>query len=399
MTSREDKKKSYIDISHRQAKYHGERICGDTYISRRYPENNRILIVLSDGMGHGLKANVMSTITASMAINYIQDKMPVEKIALRIMNALPVDSVRKISYATFTILDIREDGKVDIIEYENPECTILRGEKIYDPGWDTVSLTDERFKGREIRKCSFVSKKEDRIIFYSDGVVLSGLGTKKYPLGWENKNLEQYVKGVINDNHSISSHKLASKIINRAIKNDEYYAKDDISCGVIYFREPRRLLLCTGPPYNKKEDKKLARVFQQFEGRKIISGATTADIIAEHLDRKIINSIEILDADLPPTSSMEGADLITEGILTLEKVHRVLEQMNANTVLGNGPADQIVKLLLKSDEIHFMVGTHVNVAHQDPNLPVGLEIRRTVVHRIARVLENKFFKFTQLNFL
>lgn len=394
-----NKKKSFIDISHRQAMFHGERICGDTYVSRRFPENRRILVVLSDGMGHGLKANVMSTITASMAINYIQDKVPADIIALRIMNALPVDSVRKISYATFTILDIEEDGKVEILEYENPSCTIMRESEVFNPGWSCVLLTDERFKGREIKKCSFYPQKEDRIIFYSDGVMLSGLGTSQYPLGWGSDNLHRYLQEVVDQNFSISSHKLAGKILNRSIKNDQYAAKDDISCGVVYFREPRRLLICTGPPYDRKQDQRLADVFRQFDGRKIISGATTADIISGLLGRQIVNSIEVLDPDLPPMSTMEGADFITEGILTLDKVHHMLESLDTNTVLGKGPADIIVKQLLKSDEIHFYVGTHVNVAHQDPNLPVGLEIRRTVVHRIARVLENKFFKFTKLNFL
>ena len=184
-----------------------------------------------------------------------------------------------------------------------------------------------------------------------------------------------------------------------AYQNDQYFAKDDTSCGAIYFREPRRLLICTGPPYNEENDKELANTVQNFQGKKIISGATTGDIIARELDLQIEDSFEFDDPDLPPISYMTGIDLVTEGILTLSKVADILKNYTNDYVLKKGPADQIVKLLKDSDEIHFMIGTRINEAHQDPNLPVDLEIRRTVVKRIANTLENKFLKEVTLKFI
>ncbi|MCX6284711.1 MAG: hypothetical protein NTW31_10820 [Bacteroidetes bacterium] len=240
--------------------------------------------------------------------------------------------------------------------------------------------------------------KEDRIVFCSDGVVQSGLGSEKYPVGFGQANLEMMLSDAIQEEHDISADRLASKIIDRANLNDGFHPKDDISCAVIYYREPRKLMICSGPPVNPANDSLMAGLLQQFEGRKIISGATTGDMIAREWGRKIVDENVMTDPELPPVSHMEGVELITEGILTLSKVSELLKKHNSAYELGNGPADLIVKAILECDEIHFIVGTNINVAHQDPTLPMELELRRTVVHRIVRTLDEKFLKEASMRF-
>lgn len=181
--------------------------------------------------------------------------------------------------------------------------------------------------------------------------------------------------------------------------NDGGNPLDDTSCGIIYLREPRKLLFVTGPPYEEIKDVDFALKVQGFGGKKIVSGGTTAEIVARELGLKFSASLEMLDPDLPPASQMEGIDFVTEGILTLGKVVRVLERFEKDNVLGKGPAHQIVKLFLESDKIHIINGTRINVAHQDPNLPVELEIRRTVVKRIASLLEEKFLKEVSIEYI
>ena len=235
-------------------------------------------------------------------------------------------------------------------------------------------------------------EKEDRIIFCSDGVSQSGMGSDEFPFGWERDNIATYAARLVTGEASVSANILAAKIVTMAHKNDSFKAKDDISCSVIYFREPRKLLICTGPPYEKDKDIDLAAKVKGYEGKVIICGGTTADIIARELNRKIVDELVFEDPELPPESFMEGIDLVTEGILTLQKVNEILKTFNNSVLLGKGPADKIVKLLMESDTIHFIIGTRINIAHQDPNLPVELEIRRTVVKRIARHLEEKWLK-------
>ncbi|MCB2195447.1 MAG: serine/threonine-protein phosphatase [Bacteroidetes bacterium] len=391
--------KFYIEVDCIQKNQDGERICGDVFLTERIKTEERTIIVLSDGMGHGVKANMLATLTSTMALNFTKEHKDVNRIAEIIMNTLPVCSKRQISYSTFTIIDIEEDGKTTILEYDNPETIIVRDSKPFNPGWQCIMLESEKNAGKVLKNCTFQAQKEDRIIFCSDGITQSGMGSDKYPFGWGHDNLESFVQRLITNNPDMSANKLAVKVVNMAFQNDGYIAKDDTSCAAIYFREPRKLLICTGPPYEEENDKKLADVVKNFNGKKILSGATTADIISRELKLEIEDSFEFHDPDLPPVAYMEGIDLVTEGILTLSKVAKILKVYNNNYILGKGPADQIVKLLKESDEIQFVIGTRVNIAHQDPNLPVELEIRRTVVRRIAETLEDKFLKEVSMKFI
>lgn len=382
----------YIEVNSQQRNHDDERICGDVFLYRYIREEDRVIAVLSDGMGHGVKANILATLTSTMALNFTREHKEVDRIAEIIMNTLPVCSERKISYSTFTIVDIESSGRANILEYDNPSTIILRGSKIHDITWKKVTLDKGRHIGKVLRTCSFMPEKEDRIIFCSDGVTQSGMGSDPYPFGWERENVAAYASTLVSGEPSISAVTLAGKIVTAAHKNDAYKAKDDISCAVIYFREPRKLLICTGPPYEKDKDKELAAKVLAYQGKVILCGGTTADIVARELGRTIVDELIFEDPELPPESFLEGIDLVTEGILTLQKVNEILKSYNNSVKLGKGPADKIVKLLMESDEIHFIIGTRINIAHQDPTLPVELEIRRTVIKRIARLLEEKWLK-------
>lgn len=389
----------YIEVACEQRNYGEERICGDVFISRKVKEEDRTIVVLSDGMGHGVKANVLATLTATMAVNFTMEHKAADKIADIIMNTLPVCSERHMSYSTFTIVDIEHDGLTTILEYDNPQTIILRDNKPFDPGWKHVILESEKNAGKEIITCQFSPRKEDRIIFCSDGIAQSGLGTDKYPLGWGRDNIQEYGIKLVKNSPNIAATKLAAKLVNMAHRNDEFNSRDDTSCASIYFRNPRKLMIVTGPPYEEHKDQQLGDAVKAFKGKKVVCGATTADIIARELGVEIEDSLVFEDPELPPVSHMDGIDLVTEGILTITKVTRILKDYGPSYSLGKGPADRIVKLVRQSDEIHFIIGTRVNIAHQDPNLPVDLEIRRTVVKRMARLLEEKFLKEVNIQYI
>jgi hypothetical protein len=388
----------YIEVNCHQKNYEGERISGDVFLSKRIPEENRVIAILSDGMGHGVKANVLATLTSSLALNFTKEHKKANTIAETVMKALPECSDRKISYSTFTIVDIEFDGSTQIIEYGNPQCLIFRGEKVFEPEWQCVILSGANM-GKEITTCSFRSQKEDRIIFFSDGISQSGTGSAKYPKGWERANVLDYVQKLIGNNLSVSADNLSAKLVNIAFQNDQFVARDDISCATIYLRDPRRLLICSGPPVEPVNDFEMATQVKDFKGKKIICGATTSDIISQQLRIPITEGQKFDDPELPPISYMEGIDLVTEGILTLSKVSMILQHYPNQYKRGKGPAEQIVKLLLDSDEIHLLVGMRINQAHHVPGLPLDLEVRPTVTRRIARILEEKFLKDVYLKFM
>lgn len=389
----------YIEVNSQQRNHDGERISGDVFLYRYIKEENRVIAVLSDGMGHGVKANILATLTATMAMNFTIEHKEVDTIAEIIMNTLPVCSERKISYSTFTIIDIESSGKTNILEYDNPSTIILKGSEIFDPSWKKVVLEKGKNAGKVLKTCSFHPSKEDRIIFCSDGVAQSGMGSEMFPFGWGRDEVASYAASLVRGEASISAKTLSGKIVTMAHKNDSYKAKDDISCATIYFRDPRKLLICSGPPYEKDKDRELAEKVKNYNGKVILCGGTTADIVARELNKTIVDELIFEDPDLPPESFIDGIDLVTEGILTLQKVNEILKSYNNSVRLGKGPADKIVRLVMESDEIHFIIGTRINIAHQDPTLPVELEIRRTVIKRIARLLEEKWLKKVSFEYI
>jgi hypothetical protein len=388
----------YIEVYCSQRNYEGERICGDVFLSKRIPEENRVIAILSDGMGHGVKANVLATLTATLALNFTKEHKDTNVIAETVMKALPECSNRRMSYSTFTIVDIEFDGTTQIIEYGNPQSVIFRESKPFVPEWQCVILKGVN-AGKDIHTCRFQSQKEDRIVFYSDGIIQSGTGSSRYPTGWGLENTTSYAQKMIVNNPSISARNLSAKLVNIAYQNDAFSCKDDISCATIYMRQPRKLLICSGPPVEPAHDSEMAQLVKDFDGKKIISGATTSDIISSQLGIPVTEGKDFDEQGLPPISFMEGMDLVTEGILTLSKVDELLKKYHSAGKRGKGAADQIVNLLLESDEIHLLIGMRINQAHHVPGLPLELEVRPTVARRILRTLEDKYLKEVYLKYM
>jgi Stage II sporulation protein E (SpoIIE) len=383
----------FIEIGIKSIQKNGQQVCGDVFMSRKLQEEGRSVAVLSDGLGSGIKANVLATMTASMAMNFTVENQPIERSARSIRNTLPVDKNRKINYATFTILDIEYGGETTILEYGNPQFLVFRA-------INSLELKDiKESSDSELKISQFKAQKEDRIILFSDGVSQSGMGRADMPFGWDWDDLKSFISKKLESNPQISAQKLTDIIVNRSYLNDSLKAKDDITCSVIYFRDPRNMIICTGPPYKMDRDKSMVKTLNDFNGAKIICGGTSAQIVSRELDREIEVDIFSGDGDLPPVSEIEGFDLVTEGILTLGRVSDWLENKSKDSINYKSPAGKIIELFFKNDIINFLVGTRINEAHQDPALPVELEIRRNVVKKIAKILDDKYLKEVHIQYI
>lgn len=394
-----NRKQYHVDVDCLQLSKHGCEVCGDTFLSRKIKAEDRTIVAVSDGLGSGVKANVLATLTASMAVNFTLEKQPIDRTAKIIMSTLPVDKQRQISYATFTIADIESGGETRIIEFDNPPWMLFRNGKpvTIDHEKLTIELNDGRI--REMLHYQFTLQLNDRIIIVSDGVTQSGIGSASMPFGYGEEALKEYLTTLLEKDPEMSAHDLSRAIIKKSNINDIYKPKDDITCSVLHFRNPRRLLICSGPPYDELKDAMLAQMVEAFPGKKVVCGGTTSKVLSRELKREIDVGLALDDSGLPPASKMDGIDLVTEGILTIGRVAEMLELLQNTHVKGNGPAADILRLIMDSDEIHLVVGTKINVAHQDPSLPVELEIRRNVMRKIARLLEEKFLKEVKIQFI
>ena len=356
-------RRNFIEVDYCQSAKNGQIASGDIFLSRKFKEENRTIAVLSDGLGSGVKANVLATLTATMALKYTSSFIDIKRTAEIIMDTLPICSVRKISYSTFTIVDMDTLGNTRIIEHENPPFIIIRDGKIFPVEKSNIHL--KKWQERRISFAQFQARLGDRIVFFSDGVSQAGMGEFRTPLGWGMRNVEKFVEETVSRDQGISASALTKKIAAKAQEVDCIGPRDDITCGVMYFRNPRRLLVLTGPPFSRDKDPELARLVNTFDGRKVVCGGTTANILGRLLKRDIAMDLDFFDPEVPPTSRMKGVDLITEGTITLAKVASLLEDgVNPDTLARNA-VRQLVSLLLDSDIVQFVVGTRINEAHQE----------------------------------
>ena len=387
----------FIDIDCYQVKKYNQNAYGDYFVSKRYPDEGRLIAVLSDGLGSGIKANILSCMTATMLLRFIEnEQISIRKAAKIIMNSLPVCKVRHISYSTFSAVDCNEEGDVKIVEEGNPEFIWIRNNEVMKPEFEIIE--SKTFKNRRLRATKLKLKLEDRLIFCSDGVTQSGLGGGRLKLGLRREGLIVLIKDKLEENPNISSSELAQYIVHQAINIEtSRQAKDDISACVLYFREPRESLIFTGPPFHQNKDADYARMFANFKGKKAICGGTTANLISRELNRPVTMEKTISIGKLPACSYMEGVDLVTEGVLTLTKALEYLEAGNTNNI--DNAAGKLVKFLLDSDCINFMVGAKLNQAHYDPALPIEIEIRKTIVKKIAATLQDRYLKKVNVHYM
>ena len=384
----------FVEVECSQWIKNGQNVCGDAFESTRLQNENRLIATLADGLGSGVKANILATMTATMAQRFSAANRDIMKFSRIMSDSLPICKVRKISYSTFTIVDCILEERARIVEQGNPPFLLIR---------NGISVPVERVRigGADEARAMYVSSFSplcgDRLVICSDGVSQAGIGSRDYAFGWQIEGCRDYVLDVLQDKPDISARELALMVRNAALaKWPDRVARDDISCAVIYFRKPRNALILSGPPFDQSRDAEYAQMLRQHRGCSIVCGGTTAQIIARELGEKITMDMKTAANGLPPTSEMHSATMITEGILTLTRAVQYLEEKNYPRY---DPAGRLVEYLLNSDEIYFVVGTKVNEAHQDPTLPVDLEMRRNIVKRLKALLEKKYLKIVAVQYL
>ena len=385
----------FVDIDCYQQKKNGQNAFGDCFKSHRFTDEGRLLAVLSDGLGSGIKADILATMTATMILKFMEEGKDILTATEVIMNSLPVCQVRKISYATFSAFECMDDGNIRIVEEGNPDFIHFRNGEVVEH--TPRVITSKKFTNRHMHLYNFKLQPEDRLVFCSDGVTQAGMGTDDYKLGWRREGLIDFVSSELKRNPTISSSHLACEIVKEAIRKEpERKSMDDVSALILYFRKPRKLLIFTGPPYRQDRDAEYSKMFDDFEGKKAIVGGTTANLIARELGREITTE-KYNKGMLPACSHMDGVDLITEGILTLTKV---LEYLNEGyDRWPDDAAGRLIELLLDSDVIEFMIGSKLNQAHYDPDLPLELGIRKNVVKQLEKILSGRYIKKVNLRFI
>jgi len=419
-----------IDIDYSQLYKHGQKIGGDVFFLDRASGSNVITAILSDGLGSGVRANVLASLTSHMASRLSLSPMDLQRSAEVIMDTLPVDSVKGISYSTFTIAriifsDSKSFIRVELIEYDNPDSLRFAGDRPVE--WDKHSVRLRRkaaIKEEIVYSSAFEMKEGDRLIFFSDGVAQSGVSLghspdeqrdagyvsfdhmphrqkKTVPVtakGWGLDNVSEYISGALRKEPDISSRQLARDIVTQAYKYDNYKPNDDITCCVINVRKPRRTLIITGAPRNRDSDRKLGEIVRNYDGQIIVCGGTTAKIVARELG-KDITADKSPAGSLPPSSNIDGIDLVTEGMLTLTAVSERLSRKVLLKEMNEDAAKRMIKLLRETDQVEIIAGTKINDDLEDPATAAKIGLRFPVIDSIVRSLRDNYFKECEVRYL
>lgn len=370
-----------IEVSWKSLNKFQEELCGDKVEICRTEDSD--IVILADGMGSGVKANILSTLTSKILGTMFLEGACIEDCVDTLAKTLPVCRERKVAYATFSILQVFHDGSAYLAEFDNPACVFIRGQKIQD-----YPYTERVIEGKKIREFRFHVKVNDCFVLMSDGVVNAGAGAL-LNYGWTWESMADYTLKCMKETRSAV--RLASLLADAC--NDLYEGKpgDDTTVAVVRIRERQIMNIFTGPPEKKENDERLMYDFMHSPGKKVVCGGTSANIAARVLGKEIITNINYADPSVPPSASIEGIDLVTEGVLTLGKALGLLKRYEKDDFdidffeeldADNGAA-RLAKLIIEEcTDLILFVGKAVNDAHKDMELEFNLSIRMNLVGQI-----------------
>ncbi|MDF2839841.1 MAG: SpoIIE family protein phosphatase [Clostridia bacterium] len=376
---------NFIDVGFDSINKHGEELCGDKV--EIIKDEDGIIIVLADGLGSGVKANILATLTSKIAGTMLRQGASIHETVDTILNTLPVCSVRKLAYSTFTILKIYQDGRIYTVEYDNPPLIFVQNNVLTN-----IVRRQVEVNGRVLKESNFQLHEGDVLTIISDGVVHAGVGAI-LNLGWQWDNVADYIEQLAKVEKCAKN--ISKSLIDACQNLYDYHPGDDATVVTVKLRQPEMIDLFTGPPKDMEEDKNVVERLMKGNSKKVVCGGTAANIVARELGYAMDVSMDFVDPEIPPIAYIKDIDLVTEGVLTLSKTIEKLQAFIFNQSLytvsnfnGLDGASQLAKLLVEDcTHLNLWVGTAVNPAHQNPGFPSDLSIKGKVVEELAMLLK------------
>ena len=376
-----------IDVAWKSLNKQNEELCGDKVEIIKTQDSD--IMILADGMGSGVKANILATLTSKILGTMLYEGADIESCVETIAKTLPICKVRKVAYATFSILQIFHSGEAYLAEFDNPSCVFIRDGKIVKYPYETREIG-----GKKIHEYRFQVKKNDCFVLMSDGVIYAGAGSILNLQGWTWEAMAEYTLKCTKK--TMSASRLAVML---SLVCDELYEEkpgDDTTVAVARVIDRRVVNTFTGPPRSKDDDERLMHEFMHTEGKKVVAGGTSANIAARILGREIITKVDSRNPDVPPMATLEGIDLVTEGVLTLGKCLKILKKYVNDEFdteffdeldADNGASRLAKRLIEDCTELNLFVGTAVNEAHAESELNFDLSMRQNLVDQLIATAE------------
>ncbi|MBO5332755.1 MAG: SpoIIE family protein phosphatase [Clostridia bacterium] len=373
------------DIGWKSINHVGEQLCGD-HVEIVEQNEDSTVIVLADGLGSGVKASILSTLTSKIISTMMAAGLPIEECVSTIAATLPVCSVRGVAYSTFTIMHLINNETAEIIQYDNPQVIVLRDNVNYD-----YPKTEMNIDGKKIYKSVIRLHENDIFIAMSDGCPHAGIGMA-YNFGWKKEDIIDFMETM--SVAGLTAKNLSTLLVDECDKLYGYKPGDDATACIVKIRKREPMNILFGPPSNRDDCDRMMSLFFSKQGKHIICGGTTSSIAAKYLRKPLQATLNFEKSDVPPIAKLEGVDLVTEGVITMNKVieyakdylgkNELYEQWNYK----RDGASLICQLLFEeATDINFYVGRAINPAHQNPDLPINFSIKMNLVEELSKSLK------------
>ena len=378
-----------VDVAYKSLNKFTEVLCGDKVELLKTDDAN--IMILADGMGSGVKANILATLTSKILGTMFLNGATLEECVETIVETLPICKVRQVAYSTFSILQVFHSGAAYLVEFDNPSCIFIRNGKLVP-----IPQNIREVQGKKINEYRFQVQRGDALILMSDGTVHAGVG-QLLNFGWLWEDIAKYA--VKQYALTISAMRLAAAICQACDELYQYRPGDDTTVACMRIINAKPVHLMTGPAQDPSMDEEMVRSFMSGDDstKRIVCGGTSATIVSRILKKRLDVSMDYVDPDIPPIAYMDGIELVTEGVLTLNRVVQLLRRYVKNETVSedffleldkpNG-ASMVAKMLIEDcTELHLYVGKAINSAYQNPGLPFDLGIRQNLVEQLKTVVE------------
>ena len=372
------------DIGYKSVNHYGEQLCGD-HVDVVEQGDNSIVIVLADGLGSGVKASILSTLTSKIISTMMSEGLSIEDCVSTIAATLPICSVRGVAYSTFTIINIIDNQTAELIQYDNPKIILFRDGKYYD-----YPTTEINIDGKKILRSSIKLKEDDIFVAMSDGCPHAGIGSA-FNFGWKREDIASFLEPLSIVGYTAKT--LSTILVDECNKLYGGQPGDDATACVVRIRKRVPMNMLFGPPSNRDDCNRMMSLFFSKEGKHIVCGGTTSSIAAKFLGKPLKASLNFERSDVPPIAEIEGVDLVTEGVITVNKVVEYAKDYLKNNEsyeqwsYKRDGASLIARLLFEeATDINFFVGRAINPAHQNPDLPINFSIKMNLVEELSKCL-------------
>ncbi len=373
------------DIGWKSINHEGEQLCGD-HVDIVEQDENSTVIVLADGLGSGVKASILSTLTSKIISTMMAQGLSLEECVSTIAATLPICSVRGVAYSTFTIIHLINNSTAEIMQYDNPQVLLLRNFTNYDYPKSEIIIGEKK-----IYKSVISLEENDIFIAMSDGCPHAGIGIA-FNFGWKIEDIASFMEGLAPVGYTAKT--LATMLVDECDKQYGYHPGDDTTACVIKIRKREPMNILFGPPRNRDDCDRMMSLFFSKEGKHIVCGGTTSSIAAKYLGKPVKASLNFERSDVPPIAEIEGVDLVTEGVITINKViEYAKDALDKNELyeqwgFKKDGASRICRLLFEeATDINFFVGRAINPAHQNPDLPINFNIKMNLVKELTECLK------------